>query len=737
MRSSRIAVLVVLTTLIVACGGGVDSDQPAPAPTVGDDGGQLPPPPPEDAERVQPRPDTPQLKLLAGSTGGRGTADGSPAVARFDRPAGIAVDAQGNAFVADLAAHTIRRIAADGRTSTLAGTPGLPGDADGQGATARFKAPTAVVLDGAGGVFVADTGNHTIRRVTAEGVVSTVAGTAGQAGAGVAGQPAGTTSGPALLSRFNSPSALARDGDRLFIADTLNHQIRVLQAGQVKTHAGTGTAGAAVVTETNPLMARFNRPAGLALRASDKLLFVLDAGNCVLRGINSAGTVGLMAGHNGDCQTRDDANPFNARLNTKIVNPDLTPAMAIAGDGRVYFSEPGIVQARLRFFADNGVVSPVTMGSSQLDGPFATASLQAVRGLAARPGTAQVMVSDDALIRLIDPVADRVSTLTGQRPALSGQVDSPDGSSARFEVPVGIAVAADGQALLVADASLPDTLRRVDASGAVSTRPLQKVSFSISSLTAAAETAAGFVYALVNLQAVPAVLQTWNSDGSSSFALGGTGKAIPVDGPVGMATMGCPVGMALDAESRAVVADPCVHAVRRITPQGAVSLLAGKYTEAGSAPGGSLTQARFEKPIDVAIGADGSVFVLDSGVGTGSNTLSKISAAVGEDVVTRIVSDLIDPRGLAIDEAGNLYVAEGTVDVIKRIRPNGEVSVIAGQLRQRGFAPGPLPGVLAFPAKRDFSAVDGFAARVGMRVRNNRLVLSMERGVVEIGPLPQ
>ena len=94
-----------------------------------------------------------------------GATNGPGAAARFTSPAGVAVDAAGNVYVADTENHTIRKIAADGTTSTLAGTAGPPGTADGTGPAARFANPMGVAVDAAGTVYVADHDNHTIRRI--------------------------------------------------------------------------------------------------------------------------------------------------------------------------------------------------------------------------------------------------------------------------------------------------------------------------------------------------------------------------------------------------------------------------------------------------------------------------------------------------------------------------------------------------------------------------------------------
>jgi hypothetical protein len=170
-----------------------------------------------------------QVTTVAGDDDAGSTNRAGPA-ARFSTPWGLAVRPDGSLLLADYCSHTIRCISGPERAvSTLAGAPGQSGSADGLGAAARFSRPAGVALHPDGSLLVADSWSSTIRRVSAEGIVSTVAGCAGRRG---------STDGPALQARFCCPSGLALDAEgSLYIADASNHTIRCLSPGT--GHEGT------------------------------------------------------------------------------------------------------------------------------------------------------------------------------------------------------------------------------------------------------------------------------------------------------------------------------------------------------------------------------------------------------------------------------------------------------------------------------------------------------------------
>ena len=218
-----------------------------------------------------------QLRLAAGD-GVRGMRNGPAARARFDDPHGVAMAADGTLYVADAGDNNrIRRIDRDGTVTTLAGFS--EGFADGEGTAARFDTPSGLALDLAGNLYVADTGNHAIRRITPQGVVSTVAGT------GVAGFRDGT----ATQAQFNGPIGVAVDArGNIYVADTYNDRIRRIDTqGQVRTVAGGERPGDA---DGPGAQARFDTPTALAVDAHG-IVWVADTRNDAIRRIAADGAV--------------------------------------------------------------------------------------------------------------------------------------------------------------------------------------------------------------------------------------------------------------------------------------------------------------------------------------------------------------------------------------------------------------------------------------------------------------
>jgi sugar lactone lactonase YvrE len=217
--------------------------------------------------------------LVSGGTNGTGTN------ACFGDPAAMVVDSGGNIFLADSQNNAIRKITTNGVVTTFAGQLGIPGALDASGTNALFNSPCGLAFDSGGNLYVSDTGNNIIRKVTPAGAVSTVAGIAGSGGFG---------DGPAGSALFNSPLGIAiGTNGAIFVADSGNHVIRAIYGGAVSTFAGSPQIwGSLDGVGTN---AQFNGPVGLAFDTKG-YLFVSDANNDTIRTIETNGVVTTCAG---------------------------------------------------------------------------------------------------------------------------------------------------------------------------------------------------------------------------------------------------------------------------------------------------------------------------------------------------------------------------------------------------------------------------------------------------------
>ena len=222
------------------------------------------------------------VTTLAGS-GTRGHRDGIGTVARFNYPSDVAVDSAGDVYVADNLNHRIRKIEVAKAVTTLAGS-GTADFANGRGTAAQFNNPYGVAVDSAGNIYVADRENHRIRKITAAGVVSTLAGS----GTG------GFANGRGASARFKYPTGVVVDSaGNIYVADEYNHRIRKIEVAKVVTTlAGNGREGH---RDGTGAAARFKDPAGVAVDSAGNV-YVADYGNHRIRKITAAGVVSTLAG---------------------------------------------------------------------------------------------------------------------------------------------------------------------------------------------------------------------------------------------------------------------------------------------------------------------------------------------------------------------------------------------------------------------------------------------------------
>jgi sugar lactone lactonase YvrE len=282
--------------------------------------------------------------VVAGGT--EGSKDSAGTAAQFKWPHGLSIDTDANVFVADRGNHVIRKIRRDGVVSTLAGSPGQFGAEDGDGSAAHFRYPTATAVDASGNVYVSDSSNDLIRKITPGGVVSTLAGSPGIAG---------YADGNGNAAQFNNPTGLAVDKNgNVFVADSVNKVIRkITKDREVTTFAGSG--GGAGTNDGDTKSARFAFPSDVALDREGNL-YVTD--NSAIRKIDTHGMVSTLAGSPDETGSTDGTGAA-ARFSHSI-------SLAVSPAGNVYVAD--VERKNIRKITPTGVVK--TIRNSTGPGPF-------------------------------------------------------------------------------------------------------------------------------------------------------------------------------------------------------------------------------------------------------------------------------------------------------------------------------------------------------------------------------
>lgn len=592
---------------------------------------------------------------FAGQPGGAGNADGTGNAARFGKPFGLTMDRNGNLYIADADNHTIRKMTSSGVVTTLAGSAGRQGHDDGVGVAASFNCPYGIAVDVAGNVYVADTANYTIRKITPTGTVTTLAGNAGYSK---------IIDGTGVTANFQWPRGIAIGNDgNLYVADASTIR-KVTSTGVVTTIAGCTWSSGSV--DGIGSEARFSAPDGLIVDGSGNL-YVTDPGNYTIRKVTVDGTVTTLAGSAGN-QGADDGTGSSARFTNPFSIAIDNSGNLYVGDGNrirvvtslgevttlplfnenFYFGGIAIDDANNLFVTDpfnnriwrrtSAGIAAVIAGeadrSGDLDGTNSAAQFRKPEGVAV-DSAGNLYVADicNNTIRMVTP-AGNVTTIAGQ-PLVSGSADGIN-NSARFYSPTGLALDRDSN-IYVADSG-NHTIRKITHA------------------------------------------ENWNV---TTFA-GKPGNRGYADGTGDSAQFNTPRGIAVDSTGNLYVADCENSVIRKITSERVVTTLAGNVNAIpmNGNIDGTGSEARFYNPIGIAVDNNGCVYVAD----TYNNRIRKITP---EGVVTTVVgkywgskdgtatsAQFFQPYGVTVDSNGNLYVADTSNHTIRKMSTDGIVATI-------------------------------------------------------------
>lgn len=608
---------------------------------------------------------------IAGVDSGAGTQS------RLIDPIDVTTGTDGTAYIVETSTNRVRRLTADGTLSTIAGTGAIGFSGDGGPATrATFSSPIAAAAAPDGSVVVADNGNGRVRRIAPDGTVSTLAGN-GSSGSATPGADARS------VGLLPTDVEVLPDG-RVLVAESHEHRVWILDDNKLRPFAGsgaegTGGDGGAAVD------ASFTSPSAIAA-AADGSVYVLDDAAAVVRRVGADGTITRVAG-TGTAGSGGDGGPaIAAQLDS--------PQGIVAGpDGGVYIGD--VRNRRVRRVGTDGTITTVagtgTRGFSGDGGPAVAADLSTPSSVAVgRDGAVLVVDGFNNRVRRVD-AAGTISTVAGTGPAgLSG--DGGPATEAPLRTPEGIAF--DPQGRLVVVEGYTGAVRRVEADGTI--------------VTIGAPNDAG----LAGLAIAPNGLMFATSGLTSQvFASTTDGRTAPVagtgtagfggdGGPGTAAQLDYPIGVAVDTASL-LVADSSNNRIRRIDQGGVITTVAGSGLPQND--GGrdvAVANANLAQPYGVAVGPDGSVFVTElvgnrvrrirpDGIvttiaGTGQQ-------GYGGDGGAATSARLNAPAGIAVAADGTVFVTELKGHRVRRIATDGTITTVAGT-GEAGFTGDGGPG---------------------------------------------
>jgi sugar lactone lactonase YvrE len=581
------------------------------------------------------------LTLVAG-TGRMGYAgDGGSAIkAQFNNPQGVAVDFKGNIYVADTGNSLIRIITSDGNINLFAGyvayglpTSGYDGDG-GPANSAQLQLPAGIAVDGAGNLYIADSANNAIRKVTSDGNINTIAGL-GPNAPGFSGDGAAAT----VANLYGPLDVTVDKSNNVYIADTNNAIVRKITSdGNINTIAGSTAIKSNVVTiafgysgdGAGATLAKLAGPAGVAVDSSGNLYIATYADNRI-RKVDSTNNITTFAGNSGYGFAGDAGPAINAQLSAPR-------GIAVDSSGNIYLADRW--NNRIRKIA-SGTLSTIA-GNGQGNfggdgGAAASAQFSGPSGVAVDKA-GNIYISDflNNRVRIVSP-SGVVTTFAGNgNSGFSG--DGGAAASAQLSQPAGLAIDSAGN-LYIADSNNA-AVRKVTQGGIIST-------------------------------------------------VAGTGGSQGFSGDGGAATsakLGAPFGVAIDASGNLYIAD-FYGWIRKVNAStGVIATIGGNGTIGYSGDGGSATAAQFYNPLGVAVDSSGNVYVADSNNGAVRMIANGIVSTIAGNGTLSYTGDggpassaqFSQLSGIAVDAQGNIYVADTGNNAIRLFPLGGTVTTIAG-----------------------------------------------------------
>ena len=635
---------------------------------------------------------------------GGGVGNSSPAgSAILSYPKGVALDSAGNVYIADTNNHMVRKVsAATGIISTVAGTGmHLYGGDGGPASSAPLNAPEGVALDAAGNLYIADTGNQRVRKVSAAtGIISTVAG---NGSAGYSGDH-----GQASTASLYNPTGLTLDGaGNLYIADSNNYRIRkVNTAGVISTVAGGGVWGQ-LGDGGSAVGAFLYTPHDIAADAAGNL-YIADSSNYRVRKVTAAtGIISTIAG-NGNAGYGGDGGQATAALFSTVTG------LTLDGAGNLYICDSG--NSRLRkLAAATGIITTLagSGGGFSGDGGLASAAAMYPEKLALdAAGNIYIADSNNQRIRKITVATGIIDTLAGN----GGSPYSGDGGQASGSALNGpVDVAADGAGnLYFADTGNHRIRKLTAATGAISTVAGNGSAGFSGDQGAALQASLYYPQGVAvdgsgNLYLADIYncrIRKVDTAGMISTVAGGAGCGFGGDGgPAKAANLAYPQGIAVDGAGNLYIADSNNHRIRKVDGAGVITTLAGNGAAGFSGDGGNATDGQLYGPSKIALDGAGNLYIADYN----NHRVRKLTVATGKistvagngssdfsgDGGAATAAGLSYPGGVALDPAGNLYISDSGNHRARRVdAASGLIASYAGNWNQ-GFSGDGGPATLA------------------------------------------